>query len=450
MMTALFIFRRDLRLFDNTALNEAFCQNQKVVPCFFLDPRQLQSPYRSDFLISFMIKSLRELDEELKKQGSRLHLFYGPSEEVLEKLITEHPVKGLYFNCDYTPFSKKRDQKIKDLADKHSIECVPCHDTLLLPPETLKTTTHKPYTVFTPFYRKALLEAISRPQELKKARWENLSSSFSKSIEEIEALCQAKPMNPLVKGGRKEGLALLESIKCLSNYAEVRNIPSLKGTTQLSAHNKFGTISIREFYWRVKDLFGKEHTLISELFWRDFYTQILHHYPHVLGKSFIPKYDQLKWENDPKKIKAWKEGLTGFPIVDAGMRQLNQMGWMHNRVRMITSSFLIKDLHVDWRIGEQYFAQKLVDYDPAVNNGSWQWAASTGCDAQPYFRIFNPWLQQKRFDEKCEYIKTWVEELKETPIKEIHNWRGSLFYPAPIVDHAIESKKSKELYGACS
>lgn len=446
-MSCLVLFRRDLRTFDHHALLEAAKLSTSLYPVFILDPRQLSSPYRSEASVFFMIHSLRELDEDLKKRGLKLHLFYGIAEEVLEQLLESSFFTHLFFNKDYTPFSRQRDQKIKELAEKKNVLVKSFDDALLIAPSAIQNLQNKPYTVFTPFYRKALGFAIEKPKPLPQGI---LKASFAfeqeKNLNDLEKLCKLQPVSPLVKGGRKEALHLLKELPRFEHYHETRNFPALYGTTRLSAHHKFGTVSIREVYWAIRELFGPHHDLIRELFWRDFYTHILFHFPDVLGHSFIQKYDSIPWENDEKKFETWKNGQTGFPIVDAGMRELNQTGWMHNRVRMITASFLVKDLHIDWRKGEQYFAQKLVDYDPAVNNGSWQWAASTGCDAQPYFRIFNPWMQQKRFDPEALYIKKWVLELKEVPLKEIHTWSGNLLYPAPIVDHAKQSQKAKELY----
>ena len=241
----------------------------------------------------------------------------------------------------------------------------------------------------------------------------------------------------------------------MTNYDEERNYPSLSATTGLSAYNKFGLCSVREFFYAVVDQFSEGHTLISELYWRDFFTHIGFHHPKVFGHCFHEKYEKLHWKNDESLFQCWCEGRTGFPIVDAGMRELNATGYMHNRVRMIVASFLCKDLHIDWRWGERYFAQKLIDYDPCVNNGNWQWAASTGCDAQPYFRIFNPWLQQKKFDKEALYIKKWIPNLNNLSSSSIHNLykekarqKNSSDYPAPIVDHFVESKKAKEMFAA--
>jgi deoxyribodipyrimidine photo-lyase len=254
-----------------------------------------------------------------------------------------------------------------------------------------------------------------------------------------------------VKGGHEEAISLLRKIKTLENYHEIRNIPAINGTSKLSAHNKFGTLSIREVYSAIVHYFGQEHTLIKELYWRDFFTHIQFHFPHVLGHAFQKKFEHVKWSQNEKHFLSWCEGKTGFPIVDAGMRELNATGYMHNRVRMITACFLVKDLHIDWRWGEKYFAQKLVDYDPAVNNGNWQWAASTGCDAQPYFRIFNPWLQQKKFDPQCLYIKRWIPELVTVDVKTIHSLeknRETIItnYPSPMINHDKERKITIQLY----
>jgi len=231
-------------------------------------------------------------------------------------------------------------------------------------------------------------------------------------------------------------------------YAATKDIPALS-TSNLSAHLKFGTLSIRETYHAIKKILGPTHLLLRQLYWRDFFTHVAYYSPFVFGHAFHEKYDQLIWEHDDKKFQRWCTGTTGFPIVDAGMRQLTTTGFMHNRVRMIAASFLTKDLHIDWRWGEKFFAQQLIDYDPAVNNGNWQWCASTGCDAQPYFRIFNPWLQQKKFDTECIYIKRWIPELKKVAPATIHTWYANKLpsnYPKPMVDHTQEARITKQWF----
>lgn len=443
-MISLFIFRRDLRLQDNTGLIAALRNSEEVIPSFILTPEQLKlNDYRSDNAVQFMFNSLRELDSELKKKRSKLYLYEGKPEKIVERLSNK--INAVYVNMDYTPYSNSRDEEIARICKEKNIEFHTFHDCLLTEPNEVLTDSNKPFTIFTPFYKKAKNKNIPYPAT------NNLENYSKKSYGEkdIEILKKySTKINESIfrKGGRQEGLNLLNQIKNKISYRKERDIPSIEGTTGLSAHNHFGTISIREFYHKVVDTLGKDHQLISELFWRDFYTHIAFNYPSVFGKELKEKYRKLKWAYDKEKFNAWCKGKTGFPIVDAGMRQLNQTGWMHNRVRMIVASFLTKDLHIDWRWGEKYFAQNLVDYDPAVNNGSWQWAASTGSDAQPYFRIFNPWSQQKKFDPECKYIKRWIPELEKYNSKEIHQWQGDNSYPSPIVDHNIERKKALEMF----
>lgn len=430
---SLHIFRRDLRLADNSALIEALAQSERVIPCFIFDPRQIKdNPYKSNHCIQFMLRSLEELDAALREKQSQLYYFYGEAEHVIKQLSEELKIDAIFINRDYTPFSQQRDRNIATLCEKKSI-AFHCHaDALLHEPEQVLKADGTPYTVFTHAFKRAAQFAVE------KTRKNNYSNYYQQPIaladDTLPHSLTPKP-NPqlLVKGGRKEGRELLRRSLSLSNYADIRNIPSLNGTTLLSAHNKFGTLSIREIYHALVSQFGEQHTLITELYWRDFFTHIAYHFPRVFNGAFHEKYNKLPWRNNNEHFEAWRKGKTGYPIVDAGMRELNTTGFMHNRVRMITASFLVKDLRIDWRWGEKYFAQQLVDYDPAVNNGNWQWSASTGCDAQPYFRIFNPSLQQKKFDPHNEYIKKWLPEFPNN-------------YFHPIVDHAIETCKTEALY----
>lgn len=448
---ALHIFRRDLRLQDNTALIEALRTSQAVIPCFIFDKRQIElNEYKSDNCIQFMANSLQELDAELRQKGGRLYTFYGIAEEVVAQLIAQNKIAAVFINRDYTPFSKARDHKLAELCQAQQIDFHCFGDALLNEPEEVLKSDNKPYTVFTHAFNKAQNLPVKAPRK-------NTYTNFYErqiSLEDTKTLPRLlQKINPnlLVKGGRHEALALLKKVKKLVNYADTRDFPALSGTSHLSAHNKFGTLSMREVYAAIEQEFGRHHVLIKELYWRDFFTHITFFFPRVLGHSFHDKYDQIKWSTNEAKFRAWCEGRTGFPIVDAGMRELNSTGYMHNRVRMVTASFLTKDLHIDWRWGEKYFAQKLVDYDPAVNNGNWQWAASTGCDAQPYFRIFNPWLQQQKFDADCLYIKRWIPELSTIPNNTIHALYKNINqlmtnYPDPIIDHSIESQIAKLLY----
>lgn len=452
---ALHIFRRDLRLHDNTALLEALKLSEFVIPCFIFDKRQIEvNDYKSDNCIQFMVRSLQELNSELNKRNSKLYLFYGIAEEIIAKLLTKLNIKAIFINRDYTPFSRKRDEKIAKISRDCNIDLHSYADVLLHEPEEIVKLDNHPYTKFTPFLKKALHLPVQAPKNNPYQNYYHNPIPLEDK-DTIENLLQKTNTNIFVKGGRVEALSLLKKVKNLDDYQERRNIPSLHGTTQLSAHNKFGTLSIREFYAVIVKNFGRGHALINELIWRDFFTHIVFHYPHVFGEAFHTKYKNIHWSQNESHFRAWCEGQTGFPIVDAGMRELNTTGYMHNRVRMIVASFLTKDLHIDWRLGEKYFAQKLVDYDPAVNNGNWQWASSTGCDAQPYFRIFNPWLQQQKFDPDCIYIKRWISELALLPAKSIHEmWKMknklTSNYPHPIVDHTTESQKAKIIYKKCN
>ncbi len=375
-----FIFRRDLRLEDNTALRQALEMSDEVMLCFIFDPRIR----RRSFSYDFMMEALKELQER-----ADVHLFTGHPVDVIRSL----DVDAVFFNRDYSPFSIMRDREIKEAFDHvHTFE-----DLLLYSPGSVLTKQGKPYLVFTPFYRNCMTKDVVLPVS-----------------EDVES------------GIRRQAF---EKISEWEDYESIRDLPALDGTTRLSAHIRFGTVSIREVYHIIKEELGAGHPLIRQLHWREFFIHLAIAYPHVFKHAFKRKFDAIEWDRDDKLFEAWCSGNTGYPIVDAGMRELNATGYMHNRVRMITASFLVKDLHLDWRVGERYFASKLVDYDPCVNNGNWQWAASTGADSQPYFRIFNPKSQQKRFDPKFEYVDRWVSDRVE-----------------PIVDHFEERKRALMMF----
>ena len=447
-MRSAFIFRRDLRLVDNLGLLAAAKESDEVVCCFVLDPRQAQDhPYRSLNALEFMFRSLLELDEELHKRGARLVVFEGSPEDAVRVLVKDHGVKAVHVNEDYTPFSIERDKALKTVCESLGIAFHQHFDLLLSKPGEVLTKQGTPYSVFTPFYKAAIEHSVPAPQGVPDISFVSIKAGVD--LKEAFTRYVSSPNPDLaVRGGRKEGLELLDRAIELSEYGKRRNFPSQSYTTRLSAHHKFGTVSIRETYHAAKEAFGPGCKLISELYWRDFYSHISYHHPRVFGEAFREDYSDVEWDADEEKLKKWCDGLTGFPIVDAGMRELVKTGYMHNRVRMIVASFLTKDLHLDWLLGERFFAQHLVDYDPAVNNGSWQWASSTGADGAPYFRIFNPWSQQVRFDEDCEYIKKWVPELADIPAKALHK----LFeqrplgmpdsYPKPMVDHSVEREEA--------
>ena len=413
---SLVIFRRDLRLEDNTALISACRDSNQVIPCFIFDDAQINAhDYFSPRSFAFLCQSLAELDAELQQKGTRLYIFKGKPDQVVDELLTTLPIDAVYVNRDYTPFSRDRDEKIARVVEQHERAWLSFDDALLQPPESVHKDDGTPYTVYTPFMKRSRLLEVLQPQ---RNRFENYYSALIKQHQAnlLAQFLKQFVYDLLIPGGRNAGKRLLKSVQSLTDYKEKRDFPALNKTSHLSAHNKFGTVSIREVYYFAAKHLGAGCTFINELYWRDFYTHIAVHFPHVFGQAFQEKYRGIRWSLSQRNFDRWCQGETGFPIVDAGMRQLNETGYMHNRVRMIVASFLVKDLHIDWRWGEKYFAQQLIDYDPAVNNGSWQWAASTGCDAQPYFRIFNPALQEKRFDPEGEYVKTWLGDERFEPI----------------------------------
>lgn len=440
---ALFIFRRDLRLEDNTGLISASKDSKIVIPAFIFDPMQADKKknlYFSNNAFEFLVESLDNLDSELRKKKGQLYLFEGIAHEVVEKLIKKEDIDTVYVNKDYTPFSKLRDKQIEDVCKKNNVKFHSLSDALLNEPERTLKSDGKPYTIFTPYWNNVSKIPVRNPTK------NSYSNYYTGNIPIQTSLTKYSNNKNLLRihGGRVDGLKVLKKISQLEKYSDERDYPALDKTSKLSAHLKFGTVSIREAYQVVASTLNENHHLLRQFYWRDFFYHIAHNFPKVFGNAFQDKYDKVNWDNDNKLFDAWKNGLTGVPIVDAGMRELNATGYMHNRVRMIVASFLTKDLHIDWRLGEKYFAQKLVDYDPCINNGNWQWAASTGCDAQPYFRIFNPWRQQQRFDTECKYIKKWISELKDVEPNIIHNLENNTLknYPKPIINHSIESKNA--------
>lgn len=450
---ALFVFRRDLRLRDNTGLRAALEAAAEVVPAFIFDPRQTgPHAYRSENGLRFLAASLAELDGELRAKGSRLHFFEGEAERVVGRLVRDEKLEAVFVNRDYTPFSRARDRAVEAACDGAKAAFASRADALLNEPEAVAKPGGGPYVVFTPFFRAARALEARAPGDSRRANFgaggELAGEAGPAALDRVRPGTNAALFR---KGGRAEGLRLLKKIGRLEDYERTRDLPAVDGTSGLSPHLKFGTISIREFFETARRELGPGHPLLRQLYWRDFFTHIGFHFPYVFGRPFQVKYERIAWADDPAKLRRWQEGTTGFPLVDAGMRQLNETGFMHNRARMVCASFLVKDLHIDWREGERYFAARLEDYDPCVNNGNWQWAASTGCDAQPYFRVFNPWLQQKRYDPEAAYIKRWVPELRRAAPEIIHrldrtDGRPPGGYPAPLVDHAAESVRSLAMY----
>jgi deoxyribodipyrimidine photo-lyase len=357
-----------------------------------------------------MIESLEDLEKQV-----HINYFEGDDIKVLESLAKRYKIRSVGFNKDYTPFAIKRDRMIIEWCEKNDINVVVQEDYTLFTMGAIVNGSKKPYQVFTPFYRACMKLKGKIAKPVKCGRFDSMKDikGFNKRRYFIENT------DIMVNGGRKEALARLKN--SMKSYAKNRDYPGLDSTTKLSAYIKFGCVSIREVFWH----YNANKALQRELIWREFYANIMYHFPHIIGNSFKKKYDGIRWTNNKKWFKAWCEGRTGYALVDAGMKQLNKTGWMHNRVRMIVAMFLTKDLLIDWRWGEKYFATKLVDYDPASNNGGWQWSASTGTDAQPYFRIFSPELQIKKWDKDYEYIRRWNPGYKDI---------------GPIVDHAERAK----------
>lgn len=425
---------------------------KNIIPIFIFTPEQISSKnkFKSDNAIQFMIESLKELDSELKKKGSKLHIFQGKNKTVLGKIFKELDVENVIFNMDYTPYAIKRDAEIAKLCKSKDINCIMHEDYLLAPVGSMLKKDGDPYTVFTPFKNNGYKLKIDKPSKIKA---KNLTKS--NKLKTQDYIKYNINQNILVNGGRKNGLKQLKKLKDQKKYNTNRNKLSIE-TSLLSAYIKFGCISIREVYWKVKETLGTSNSLLSQLFWREFYFYIAYYFPQVLkGKNYNEKYDKIKWNKSKSKFEKWCNGETGYPVVDAGMREMNETGYMHNRARLITSNFLNRMLGMDWREGERYFATTLTDYDPSVNNGNWQWIASTGTDPKPYFqRLFNPIIQSEKFDKQAEYIKKWIPELKDIPAKDIHKWESKykdydvkeLGYFEPIVEYKKARAESVKMY----
>lgn len=423
---SVFWFRRDLRLDDNAGLYHALKSGKPVLPVFIFDRNILDKlENKADGRVEFIHRAVLNLDAQLQTVHSGMKVFYSRPEAAFEELIKEYAIEAVYTNHDYEPYAGERDHTIKELLEKHHIELKTYKDQCIFERSEVVKDDGKPYTVFTPYSRKwkAKLNAFYvKPYPNKKY---------------FQHFIQTKPfaipaLNDM--GFNTSGLIFPSttiSKALVVHYKEQRDFPAIKGTSRLSIHLRFGTVSIRSL---TKQALALSETWLNELIWRDFYMMILFHFPQVAQNAFKPSYDHIKWRNNETDFKAWCEGKTGFPIVDAGMRELNATGFMHNRVRMIVASFLVKDLLIDWRWGEAYFAEKLLDFDLSSNNGGWQWAAGSGCDAAPYFRIFNPTEQQKKFDPECNYIKQWVPEFN-TPE-----------YVKPMVDHSAARLRTLAAY----
>ncbi|MFN8439087.1 MAG: deoxyribodipyrimidine photo-lyase [Cytophagales bacterium] len=423
---SIFWFRRDLRLQDNIGIYEALKNSDTVIPVFIFDTEILQHLPQTDSRVNFIYNALQKLDQHIDAEVSKLNVYYGKPHELWPQIIKEHQPNSVFCNHDYEPNAISRDLEIENICSNAGVQFVTYKDQCIFEKNQVVKDDGKPYTVFTPYSKKWLAALQQHPIETVDS--ENYKHKFNKPSQ--------NKLRPITDYGfSKINLPELKDTvtdTILKNYAENRDFPAISGTSRLGVHLRFGTISIRQL--ALKALQANSPIYLNELIWRDFYMMILWHFPQVVKKSFKPQYEQIAWRNDPQEFEKWCNGNTGYPIIDAGMRELNTTGYMHNRVRMIVASFLTKHLLIDWRWGEAYFAQKLLDYDLAANNGGWQWAAGSGCDAAPYFRVFNPSLQTQKFDPKLEYIRKWVPE-----------WQ-TFNYTKPIVDHDFARKRALEVY----
>ena len=450
----LFIFRRDFRIIDNNGLNLLNERCKNIYTIFIFTPEQVGSgnKYKSDNSVQFMIESLQDLASQISKSGGHLYTFFGHNDKVVEDCIKAWDINIVCFNLDITPYAKERDAKIIKLCEHLKTYVMYDYDYYLHQPGTIVNGSGEPYQKFTPYYETCLKKKVEAPAKMRKLHLKRSEAHIPNKITLEQSLHKFTTVNPdiLVHGGRPDAIKTLKTaLRTQTHYVKNHNDLD-KQTTQLSAYIKFGCLSIREVYKALRN----KAAIIRQLIWRDFYANILYSFPHVLGHAMKTKYNKIRWHHNETWFKKWCQGDTGFPVVDAGMRQLNTTGYMHNRARLIVASFLTKTLLIDWKKGEEYFAKKLTDYDVASNNGNWQWVASTGADSQPYFRIFNPWEQAKNFDPDCEYVKQWVPELKDVPAKDILNWETTYTeykdtkYPKPIVDYKKQKDLALKMLGA--
>lgn len=431
MPITLFWFRRDLRLSDNHGLSQALAAGNPVAPIFIFDKNILQNLKPDDARVSFIFDAVTELDRELSERGGGLAVYQGQPLEIFESLLKEKKIAAVFCNEDYEPYARERDESVAKLCEKYGVEFKAFKDQVIFAKDEVARDVGAPYRMYTPYMRKWKREFKERgavkiltPFDTSAKHGTLAAPDMKHKISSLEAL-----------GFQRTKLELPRrtiSKKIIGEYAKNRNGLALDATTRLGMHLRFGTLSPRR---AVKvALENKSEIWLNELIWREFFMQILWHFPHSATSSFDPRYDKIEWLNEKSQFTRWCEGKTGYPVVDAGMRELNQTGFMHNRARMITGSFLCKHLLIDWRWGEKYFASKLLDYDMAANVGNWQWVAGSGCDAAPYFRVFNPALQAKKFDPNGAYVKRWVPEI------------GTFKYPQPIVDHETARMRALVAY----
>ena len=443
---SVFLFRRDLRLQDNSGLIAAMKASRSVIPVFIIDLNLVEKWSGATARLTFLTHALKQLDSAIGDYDGWLHILEGNPAQVLEEFLGQNSIDCVFINRDYTPFAGLRDKRLKAVCDTAGVGFESYADQLLNEPESVAKADGSPYTVFTPYHRRTKEHYVLPIQEAGSFCFSDLISERSVESSRLGMYLSnsfdQKSISPA------EALTRIDE---LPDYDQSKDMPGVNGTSRLSALLRFGLCSVREVYHTALATQDRSHGLIRQLYWRDFYFQIGFHFPHVYKSAFRAKYKQLPWDHNPDGLRAWQEGRTGFPIVDAGMRELLATGYMHNRVRMIVASFLTKNLHLDWREGERHFAKHLIDFDPALNNGNWQWSASTGCDALPYFRVFNPWRQQLRFDKDCSYIKAWLPELRNLTPKQIHGLEKSHEdYLPKILDLRQTAEESKRRFKAIS
>mgnify|MGYP000060360983 CR=1 FL=1 len=435
---SIFWFRRDLRLQDNAGLYHALKGDFPVLPLFIFDTDILNHlEDKKDARVAFIFDTIISLHTELENLGSSIIIKYGKPIEIWQQLLKEYEIATVYTNHDYEPYATERDTAIQNLLQSQHIPFQTYKDHVIFEKEEIVKDDGKPYTVFTPYSRKWKAKLAEKTLKI---IGEELLSFYLQSYptkQYFDNLYKTKPL-PLTTlqsmGFERTDIKIPSkevARSIIKNYNKTRDFPAISGTSRLGIHFRFGTISIRE---KGRNAAGLNEIYLNELIWRDFYAMILAHFPKVVNKAFRPEYDLIEWRNNEIEFQAWCNGMTGYPLVDAGMRELNATGYMHNRVRMVAASFLTKHLLVDWRWGEAYFATKLLDYDLASNNGGWQWAAGSGTDAAPYFRIFNPIAQQEKFDPEFEYVKKWIPEY------------GTSNYVKPIVEHKFARERCLEVY----
>jgi deoxyribodipyrimidine photo-lyase len=463
--SALVWFRRDLRDYDHAALHAALAGHRAVHCAFVFDTEILDAlTSRADRRVTFIWESVRELKAALEARGGSLHVLHGRARHEIPRLARGLRVAAVYANRDYEPQAIERDAEVGERLRKAGMDFRTRKDQVIFELDEVRTRSGGIFSVFTP-YRRAWLARLApahlAPHEIGPLG-ARLASAKTGPMPSLRALGFER-LDPLLPAGMSGGARLWRAFrKRLADYARQRDFPALGATSRLSVHLRFGTVSIRELVREARSRRGAGPAAwLSELIWREFYFAILAARPDVVDHAFRREYDALRWKSDETAFRAWREGRTGYPLVDAAMRELNATGAMHNRLRMVTASFLVKDLGIDWRRGERYFAAKLLDYDLAANNGGWQWSASTGCDAQPWFRVFNPVLQSRRFDPDGSYIRRWLPELARVPDTHVHApWEMGRIeqqvhrciigrdYPAPIVQHEEARRRTLVRYGA--